>query len=139
MKKIMFSAGMLILSGCISTPESVNFNGETVGTFSVAANWSDMSLNTDCSGLTGATNEIELDGIKFRAASGQSGKVIFIMSESSFSTDQAALKNGAKSLEKLSNINGIQIITKKVMFGGNDVYGVHFQLSDNGYKLLKNI
>lgn len=139
MKKLAIATAALVLSGCMSTPESVNFNGETVGTYSVAASCSDMLLDTDCSGMTGATKDIELAGIKLRAAAGQSGKVVFIMSESSFSTDQTALQNGAKSLEKLFKDNGIQIESKKVMFGGGDVYGVHFQLSGNGYRLLKSL
>jgi hypothetical protein len=139
MKKTLSLTTLVLLTGCISTPESVNFKGETVGTYSVAASCKTMMLDTDCSGFTGATKDISIDNVLLRVASGDNGKVIFIMPESSLSTNEPALKKGSGAIEQLLTSKGISIVSKKVMFGGGEVYGVHFTLDRDGYSLLHSL
>lgn len=138
MKKALSLATLVLLTGCISTPESVNFEGETVGTYSVAASCKTMMLDTDCSEFSGATKDISIDNVVLRVASGNNGQVIFIMPESILSTNEPALKKGADAIEQLLTSKGISIVNKKVMLGGGEVYGVHFTLDGEGYSLLNS-
>ncbi|WP_025820085.1 hypothetical protein [Shewanella marina] len=139
MLKILPLALLLFVSGCISTPASISFKGKTVNTYSVAASCKDMQLDTDCSAITGATKDISIDNIPLRIASGENGKVIFVMAASIFGTDESTLTQGASAIEKLLISKGIVITAIKVMYGGNDVYGVHYQLNSDGYSILSKL
>lgn len=138
MRKIISLATLFVLTGCLSTPESVTFKNETVGTYSVAAGCDTMMLDTDCSGITGAKLDISISGTPLRVAGGDNGKVVFVMPESTFGTDEAALRKGSSEIEKIFKEKGIKITTKKVMFGSGEVYGVHYVLDQNGYTVLKS-
>lgn len=98
-----------------------------------------MQLDTDCSAITGATKDISIDNIPLRIASGENGKVIFVMAASIFGTDESTLTQGASAIEKLLISKGIVITAIKVMYGGNDVYGVHYQLNSDGYSILSKL
>ncbi len=139
MKKLLSVSALLFLSGCLSTPESVGFKGEQVGTFSVAAGCDTMQLDTDCSGLYGAKRDISISQIPLRIASGNDGKIVFIMPESTFGTDERNLLKGSDAVEKLFELEGVKVTSKKVMFGNDEVYGVHYVLDSNGYALLKKL
>ncbi|MCL2912787.1 hypothetical protein L2725_03140 [Shewanella corallii] len=136
MRKLLVLIWAFMATACMSTPESVQFNGKTVGTYSVAAGCGTMKLDTDCSEMSGATRDIELDGTALRIAGGNNGQVVFIMSESMFSTDMKALRKASDKCEALFASKGIEVKDRKVMYGSGDIYGVHFTLSGDGYELL---
>lgn len=128
---------VLVMTGCVSTPESVVYNEQTVATYSTAAGCGTLILDQDCSQMSGSTRKIELEDIKLRIAGGNGGKVIFIMSMPNFSPDEVALNKGSKAVEKYLLEKGIKTIATKVMYGAGKVFGVHYTLDGDGYSELK--
>ncbi|WP_444930772.1 hypothetical protein ACJJIF_03025 [Microbulbifer sp. SSSA002] len=139
MKKLCIIFMITLLSGCVSTPEQVSFNGEVVGTYGPAAGCGTLLLNQDCSQMSGAKRAIEIEGIPLRVAGGEEGKVVFIMSKPMFSPDEVALRNGAEAIKKLMESKGIEILTTKVVYGNGITFGVHYTFDTDGYKYLQEL
>ena len=135
-KSLVLLLGVLI-SSCVSAPSKVAFNDKVVGTYSVAAGCGTLSLDQDCSQISGSTREIKINEIRLRVAGGDEGKNIFVMSMPKFSPDQEALKKGSKAIENFLRGKDIKIISTKVMYGSGKVFGVHYILDRNGYSHLK--
>lgn len=139
MQNVLILIAVLALSSCASTPESVNFNGTEVGTYSAAAGCGTLLLDSDCSQMSGSTREIEIDGTKLRISGGDSGKIVFVMSMPKFMPDEPALSQGSKSIELLLESKNVNILRTKVMYGSGKIFGVHYTLDGDGYALLKEL
>ena len=139
MKKTLALIGFLLISGCASTPESVTFNGRSVGTYGASAGCGTLMIDNDCSQMSGSTREIEIEGIQLRVAGGNNGKIVFLMSMPKFMPDKKALSEGSKAVERLLKSKGINISSTKVMYGSGEVFGVHYTLDSDGYSYLKEL
>lgn len=139
MKKAVIISAVLLLSGCASTPEFVDFNGKSAGTYSTAAGCGTLMLDNDCSQMSGSTREIEIEGTKLRISGGDSGKIVFVMSLPKFMPDEQALSKGTKSIEQFLQSKNIQVMETKVMYGSGKVFGVHYTLDNDGYTYLKEL
>ncbi|WP_419535605.1 hypothetical protein [Endozoicomonas sp.] len=139
MKKAVIISAVLLLSGCASTPEVVDFNGKSAGTYSAAAGCGTLMLDNDCSQMSGSTREIEIEGTKLRISGGDSGKIVFVMSLPKFMPDEQALSKGTKSIEQFLQSKNIQVMETKVMYGSGKVFGVHYTLDNDGYTYLKEL
>jgi len=137
MKYVVSIILALLISGCFSAPKSVLYAGKMVGTFDITAGCETLSLDQDCSQMSGSTRNIEINGTKLRIAGSNDGKIIFLMSMSSFSTDESALDLGSKAIKAYLLEKGIKIISTKVMYGAGKVYGIHYMLDGDGYSQLK--
>lgn len=80
LKIISLLAAILIVAGCASIPDSVVFNNKTVNTFSASSGCKALSLDQDCSPLSGATRDIQIVGV----SGSEDGKTVFIMSKEKF-------------------------------------------------------
>lgn len=139
MKKILIAISALALTACVSTPASYQYNGKVLGTYSTAAGCGTLKLEQDCSQVTGATRKITIDGTPLRISGSEDGKVVFVMSNSSFLPDEAALSKGAQTIEAFLGERGVDILETKVMVGSGKVFGVHYTLSEDGYSALTQL
>lgn len=139
MKKYLALIAFILVSGCASTPATVTFNGETVGTYGASAGCGTLMLDSDCSQMSGSTREIEINGIPLRIAGGKEGKIIFVMSMPKFMPDDKALTRGSLAIERLLKSKNVRIESTKVMFGSGKVFGVHYTLDSDGYSYLKEL
>lgn len=137
MNKLILPVLALSLSSCVSVPESVVYRGMTVSTYSTAAGCGTLSLDQDCSQMSGSTRKIEIQGIPLRVSGSEDGKTIFVMSMPSFMPDEEALSNGTQALDDWFKEQEINITTTKVMYGSGKVFGVHYTLNKDGYSNLK--
>ncbi len=142
MKKIAYFPLLIIstafwISGCVSTPDFVDFDGQPVSTFSVAAGCNKLGLDEDCSGLSGSTRKISIDGLPLRAAGGNNGKIVFLMSDRTFIPDEGALRAGAKKVKAYLEEQNLTILETKVMASDDALFGVHFTADGNAYQYLK--
>lgn len=111
----------------VFTLSTVEFNGNSIGTYGVSAGCRTLKLDSDCSQISGSTRNIKVDGVELRVSGGDSGKVIFVMSIPKFIPYENALTQGSKSIAKILQSKEIQILeTKvKVMYGSGKVFGIH--------------
>jgi hypothetical protein len=129
----------LVIAGCSSTPDTVMFNGQRVGTYGASAGCSTLGLDQDCSMMFGATRKIEIEGTALRVSGGDRGRTILIMSMPKFTSDQFAIKRGASQLEAFLRAKGIEIQDTKVIYTNYTFFGVRYQLSDDGYSAIKEL
>lgn len=136
---LLVMTSCLWFGGCITTPDSVVFDGESVGTFSVASGCNKLGLDEDCSGMTGATREISIDGLPLRAAGGDNGRIVFLMSDRLMVPDEGALRAGAIKVKNYLEEKGIQIIETKVMYSNETLAGVHYRANGDAYAHIKDL
>lgn len=96
-------------------------------------------LTEDCSGLSGAKRAIEIGGVPLRIAGGEGGEIVFVMSKPTFTPDEAALKSGAKAIEELMEVKGVEVLSTKVMYGNGLTFGIHYTFKSDGYSHLKEL
>jgi hypothetical protein len=129
----------LAIAGCSSTPDTVMFNGRSVGTYGPSAGCSTLGLDQDCSMMSGATREIEIEGTALRVSGGNRGRTILVMSMPKITPDQFAIKRGATQLEAFLRAKGIEIQETKVIYANDILFGVRYQLSGDGYSAIKEL
>lgn len=139
MKLIISSLLAVLLCSCVSTPKTVTFDNEVVSTFSVSAGCGSLSLDNDCSQMSGATKSITIDGIKLRISGGDSGKIVFVMSSSKLTPDQASLTLGAINVKKYLQTKGLNLITTKAMYSNETLFGIHYTFDGDAYALLNTL
>ena len=128
-----------VIAGCVSTPDTVMFNGKSVGTYSASAGCSTLGLDQDCSAMSGATREIRIEGTALRVSGGNGGTTILAMSMPKFTPDEYAIRRGATQLEVFLRARGIEIQETKVIYSNNTLFGVRYQLNADGYSAIKEL
>jgi hypothetical protein len=138
-KYLLAVLAAFVITGCVSTPDTVMFNGKSVGTYSASAGCSTLGLDQDCSMMSGATREIKIEGTALRVSGGNGGTTILVMSMPKFIPDQYAVRRGATQLEAFLRAKGIEIQEIKVIYSNNTLFGVRYQLNADGYSAIKEL
>ncbi|MFC6635056.1 hypothetical protein [Microbulbifer taiwanensis] len=139
MRKTLIFLCAFSIAGCVSAPSSVVYRGMTVETFSPAAGCGTLTLDQDCSQVSGATRKVEIHGINLRVSGGSAGKVVLVMSMPKFIPDEKSLEEGSKAIEALFKKEGVNIISTKVIYGSGKIFGVHYTLDGDGYSYLRRL
>lgn len=139
MKKIISITSALLIAGCAGTPPSIEYNKEIVGTYSTTAGCGTLSLDQDCSQMSGATRNIRIKDRDLRIAGSEDGKIVLVMSKPKFLPDEEVLKEGSQEIEKIFESRGLGILSTKVIYGSGKVFGVHYTLDGDGYSNLKQL
>lgn len=128
-----------VLTGCISTPETVFFNGEELGTVPVTHGCDELGLDTDCNGIMGSERKILIDDLKLFVSSGDSGHRVFMMPSNRVFPSKKEAASGAKAIEAFAINFGATVIEKKVMTGNGVLGGVLFQFDRDVYSAIKEL
>lgn len=139
MKKLIILASILLMTACVTTPSSISFDGEEVGTYKLSAGCKTLQLSQDCSELSGATKNIEIEGTALRISGSDDGSIIFIMSSHKFIPDEQEISDGAKKLKSYLADSNVKVLETKVMYGNDVLFGVHYTLNQDGYTLLQDL
>lgn len=128
---------LVLATGCVSTPTTAEYLGKQVPAISMTQGCDDLGLDQDCSGLSGGTRLIEIEGTILRMAGGQGGQVVFLMSKPKMIPDQQAIRTGGKAVEAFLQSKGINVVETKVMYSNSTLGGVWYRFDGNAYELLK--
>ena len=140
----------LTLAGCAATPTVPDTSdAESINTISMTCQ-SPYELAQDCSGWSGATRTVMIDGFEVKVAGSADGKVILVMDAhlmaNTFSdigllnspTNSKASNDSFYAVRSLMTAAGIQIQRVRPLRSFGNVNGYILELTSDGYTVLKH-
>lgn len=129
----------IIISGCVSVPSSVDFNGRDVPAIGPlgAGCKKPYVLTQDCSGFSGATRKIRFHDNIVRIAGSEDGTTFMVMADSALSFKTFELTVTSSNLEKHLLDLGFELIETKAMAVNDDIAGLFFVFDGDVYTVLK--
>jgi PBP1b-binding outer membrane lipoprotein LpoB len=129
----------LLLSGCVSTPPSVTYNGEqipTVGFLSLSCS-KPYDLSQDCSSISGAKRKILFDNHEVRIAGTEDGTTILIMAKGAIKLETMKLTIATSAIEDYLVEQGFTVLGREAVAGNGEIAGYFLIFDGDAYSLLR--
>lgn len=128
----------VLMTGCISVPTSVNYNGTEIPAVSPSSDCNKpYALDQDCSGMSGAKRKIEFENNIVRIAGSADGTTIFVMSNKKFGFDTMRLTITSSAIEAFLVEKGFNVIETQAMAVNGEIAGYYFVFDGDIYSIMK--
>lgn len=127
-----------LFTGCLSTPDSVQYHGKAIPAVSVTSNCKNpYPITQDCSNFSGPKRIVSINDRRGRVSASEDGTIVFVMAESVWTVDTIQVTAFARAVENHLKEKGFELIEITAMAAKQAVGGYFMVFSGDAYSELK--